>query len=55
LVDGECWKVMPILECKEQQQDSCFIYLTILELLLKIVWRPKFQSRWCRGCDPLAV
>ena len=37
LLDVECWKVMPILECKEQQQDSCFIYLTILELLLKIV------------------
>lgn len=37
LVDVECWKVMPILEYKEQQQDSCFIYLTVLELLLKIV------------------
>jgi hypothetical protein len=37
LLDVECWKVMPILECKEQQQDLCFIYLTILELLLKIV------------------
>jgi hypothetical protein len=37
LLDVECWKVMPILEYTQQQQDSCFIYLTIPELLLKIV------------------